>query len=488
MKAISKSNLDNELKELLKVVEKQDKQQQAAKKAAASSRQLGWIAAARAYLWWRDANQQQGYLDALYASKNIPNNQLSNRTNFNPLVRLIWGIHGDKWQHVSTLAHAIAALDEEFTENTHLYKRNAEDELVAYIADNRGLKRVREKSSLKFDDEGTVVIEKAQKNAKKKKAKALPKDTSKEILKRQTDHIADATGIASISIGEVAVNTKNTTGSDLVVVLAKRNDAGDLVVLGTTNDTALVEQVVLECVEFDQSKLTPILRLIVECLRPHVVPKALHKRFVRDKFFTKHKVTISDDGKKEERREVARLVFTKDGKVLISKTLSKASLLTVSQPKEISLALSNAMFMSGKDRYWLETDLINDGQIALYTSNPADGLIDVEKAVKASKQLSLQNELTGNQRPIYFYDCDLLDSEWQYQPTIKNLDDINFDWELEAGKTFIDRLCAKHFDAWLDFVRERIHIKENKAFQLAFADDHGAGRKQLRRIRDDEGL
>ena len=468
------TTLDAELRRIIKVVEKQDRHEQAAKKLESSSRALKWRAVAQAYLWWREASQQSAYLDTLYQQSDIPNNQLGNRTNFNPLVRLIWGIHGERWAHVSSLAKTIAALDDEYTANPHLYKRNAEDELVAYIEDNGGLSGVRQKSSLKFDDENAVVPDEKPKKANKKKTKELPKETSKELLKRQTDHIDSSKGTASINIGDVAVNTANTTGADLIVVLAKRDSVtGNLIVLGTTNDTTLVEQAVLHCVDFDQTKLTPILRLIVECLRPHVVPRALHKRIVRDKFFTKHKVVIDDDGKKEERREAVRFVFTKGGDVLLSKTLSDASLLTISQPKTIKLALPNAIFMRGMDRYWLETDLINDGQIALYMSEPSDALADVTtKHVKATKQVALKNELTGTERAVYFYDFDLLDDQLQHQPTIKKPDQIGFDWKLEASKTFIDRLCAKHFDEWLDYVGDRIHLSHNKAFQLVFADDH----------------
>ncbi|WP_156309728.1 hypothetical protein [Novosphingobium sp. AAP93] len=432
----SQGTLDKRLKQLIKVVEQQDRHEKAAKKLEESSRRLKWQAVARAYLWWREADKQQGYLDALYASKNIPNNNLSNRLNFNPLVRLIWDIHGERWAHVSSLAQTIAALHEEYLENPQLYKRYPEDELISYIQQEGGLSGVKKKGSLKFDDDDSVVEE--PKKKQKTQSKTLPKDVQKELLKRQTDHVASSSGIATIDVGEAAVNTENSTGSDLLVVLAKRDSSGNLVVLGTTNDTTLVEQVVLDCVEFDTSKLTPMLRLIVECLRPHIVPKALHKRGVRDKFFTTHKVRIKEDGKKEDVQESVRLVFTKHGDVLVSKRISHASLLTISKPKEVKLVLSNALFLRGADRYWLETDHIIDGQIALHTSEPVDALNDASKPLVASKRLTLKNDLTQATRDIYFYDYDNLDEQLKRQPTVKELDEIRFDWELTASKTFVD--------------------------------------------------
>lgn len=462
--------LDKQLRSLIKVVEKQDRHERAARKLEESSRALKWQAVARAYLWWRSAEKQQGYLDALYASKGIANTVRGNGINFNPLVRLIWDIHGERWAHVSSLAKSIAGLHVEFMDNPHLYKRNAEDELVAYIEDNGGLIGVRNKVSLDFDDDGNVVEDKKKKA--KSSVKAVDKDVQKELLKRQTDHIAASSGFATIDVGEAAVNTQNTTGSDLLVVLAKRDDKGKLVVLGTSNDTDLIERTVLECVEFDQSKLTPMLRLIVECLRPHIVPKVLQKRGVRDKFFTTHKLRIKEDAKKLDVPEAVRLVLTRDGRVLVSKRISKASLLTISQPKEVALTLNNAMFLRGADRYWLETELINNGLIALYTSEPVDALIEVTKPLLASKRLTLKNDLTNASRDAYFYDYDNLDEDLLRQPTIKNLDAISFDWELSADKTFIDHLCAKHFDEWLEGVGTRIQVQHNKCFELVFADDY----------------
>ena len=92
-KMATKKALDAELKKLVKAAAAQEKVEQAAYKLDEKSRMLAWRATARAYLWWREANQQPAYLEKLYADNNIANNKPSdNRINFNPLVRLIWEI------------------------------------------------------------------------------------------------------------------------------------------------------------------------------------------------------------------------------------------------------------------------------------------------------------------------------------------------------------------------------------------------------------
>ena len=107
--AKSEGSLDKQLEKLIKVVEQQDRHDKAARKLAEISRALKWQAVARAYLWWRNAEQQKGYLEALYTTKGIANTVRGNGINFNPLVRLIWDIHGERWAHVSSLAKTIAS-------------------------------------------------------------------------------------------------------------------------------------------------------------------------------------------------------------------------------------------------------------------------------------------------------------------------------------------------------------------------------------------
>ena len=471
-KMATKKALDAELKKLVKAAAAQEKVEQAAYKLDEKSRMLAWRATARAYLWWREANQQPAYLEKLYADNNIANNKPSdNRINFNPLVRLIWEIPKIRAAYVSSLAQSISALDEEFTDNPDLYKNEAQDNLVSFILDNGGLAGIRAKSSLKFDAED-VVIPEPPKNKKAEKPLGPSPQVQKELLKRQKSNIATMPTIGTINVGEVAVDTNNSTGNNLIAILARREAAGTLTAIGTTNDTALIEQIALACIQIDQSRLTPILRLIVECLRPHVLPRVLHKRRLRDKFFTTHKVKIGDDKKKVDMHESVRFVLLRDGRVLISKRGSRASLITISEPKEVKLAFSTAIIMRGADRFWMETDLINEGMIALYTSVPVDALNKATKSKMASNELTLENDFKIGKRVIYFYDFAVLTEDFQRQPTISDPDKIKYDWEIETSKTFIDRIAAKHFDEWLVHVRDYIHLAHTKSFQLVFADKH----------------
>src|SRR6056297_1109115 len=71
-----------------------------------------------AYLWWREAEAQKGYLEATYKAAGITTRKRgSNQPNFYPLVRLVWSIDIKKQAGtVSNWARSILALHEEFTE------------------------------------------------------------------------------------------------------------------------------------------------------------------------------------------------------------------------------------------------------------------------------------------------------------------------------------------------------------------------------------
>ena len=87
----------------------------------------------------------------------------------------------------------------------------------------------------------------------------------------------------------------------------------------------------------------------------------------RKNFYNKTKFEIENNGKKENVRENARVVLKRNGNILVSKSTSDASLVVNYKPKNSKKFLLNEdLWLRGSDRFWLETELINDGEIALY--------------------------------------------------------------------------------------------------------------------------
>jgi hypothetical protein len=94
-------------------------------------------------LWWREADQESGYLEGLYKQREIGfRASESNLPNFNPLIRLIWNMEElgtSERVTVSQWNKALQKVHEHFVENPNDFRHNAEGKLAAYIQREGGI-------------------------------------------------------------------------------------------------------------------------------------------------------------------------------------------------------------------------------------------------------------------------------------------------------------------------------------------------------------
>ena len=131
--------------------------------------------------------------------------------------------------------------------------------------------------------------------------------------------------------------------------------------------------------------------------------------------------TIKDENEnKLQINEVTRLTWKTDGTILVSKSTTKVGLVTIVKPTT-KFKLKEDIRLRGSERYYVETNLIHDAEIALYNAEPQNNLADVKsKKLKATKQLTLKNTETKQTRNLYFYDFSRVNENTHYQPTIEN--------------------------------------------------------------------
>lgn len=306
------------------------------------------------YLWWREARNTEGYLEQLYAAEDIGfRKSASNRPNFHPLVRLVFKLQQQvEAMQISNWAHAIAALDDEYTAKPFIYKNrgNAVGELIDFIGDNGGVSGLRKLNNQQIEEFGDEVFE-PTKQKKSPSQKAIEKKikTQTQVLKHKKQQIAQSDNSKIIEIGEVATNE-----DELIVVLARRNDkSGKLTVIGSTADDDVINKTIMECAEIDLSTASPSLRVIAESLKPSVIPRQMQKRKLRKNFFSKTKIKLDDGEKPVEMREETRLVIKADNTILVSKIRSDASLTTIAYPT-FNFDLKKDVFLRGSDRYFWE--------------------------------------------------------------------------------------------------------------------------------------
>jgi len=433
---------------------------------AESSRELLYRNLADAYFWWRDARNEAGYLDRLFAENGITYRNTANRLNFSPVVRLAFPRIRTDDATVSYYNKALWAIDNEYDAHRQRYENPSKINVMkAFIHDAGGVDGLKELVREAVDGETEVNVE-ISKKAKKTKnlsedAVLLKRSDERKILKNKMHILKASRGFATVDAGALAA-----TSDDLVVLLAKRSKrTGKITLVASTTDTQIVEAVINECGELDLSNTPPILRLLIECLRPHIVPQLIHKLGLRGKFYDEHKVGWDDvEDKAIMRPERARLVIRADGSILVSKILSDASLTTISRPK-MQIAVPCDILLRGNDRNWIETILMNEAQLPLISCEPSNALTDADEDKSATKQLKLFSQSSGHARNIYFYDTDLIKSEHSYQPMIVDAA-IGYAWEIKAKKKFIDRFYRQSVQAWLNGYGK--HFRHKKASRIGF--------------------
>ena len=430
-----------------------------------SARRTLYSTLVETYFWWRQASQKDGYLEKRFADANIKFKTKLNRPNFNPVVRLVMGMQ----QHlhnvqIANFASAINAIDDEYLRNEHIYKhRDAVEELVDWIGDSGGLSGITGAKKEEIEEYGYDYKGAGNKNKKTKKDDEKKAKQQLEVLGLKKVAIAQNEATNTFDIGEVG-----TDNDDLVVVLAKATGNGnELRLVGSTAQQALVDGAVMQIGEVDFANLPPHLRMLCEVVKLNTITKSLQNYGGRNNFYNKSKLVIEREGKKENVRENARVVLRQNGTILVSKSTSDASLTTYYIPSKKFL-LNEDVWLRGSDRFWLETELINDSEIALYDATDLEA--QTNKQLKAQKQITLKNTITKQKRNIYFYDFSRIDDATMYQPAIVK-DEIDYDWAVKGNASYFRRLYEQHFDGWQHRVKHRLHTANNKAVAFDVSED-----------------
>lgn len=420
------------------------------------------------YLWWREASQTPGYLDQRFEQEGIRFRSQLNRPNFNPVIRLVFKMQ----QHlqnvqISNWGSALNAIDDEYQRNAHIYKhRDAISELVNWIDENGGLAGICGRKKEEIEEYGYDYKEPAGKKSSTRTDLSKSKK-KREIIELKKISISRSSSPLTFDVGEVGSDQ-----DDLVVLLAKATGNGSkLRLIGSTAQQTLVDQAVMQIGEVDFLHIPENLRMLCEAVKLNAIPRALQEYGARSKFYDQSKIIVDDDGKKYRSKEQPRLVFRKDGSILVSKSTSAASLVTRYKPTK-KTQFDQDYWLRGTDRYWIETALINEGEIALYDAKPKSGLgKQTDPEIQANKKIELHSALTQHTRNLYFYDFSRIDDETMFQPDIID-ERIDFDWLIEGKASFFRRLYDQHFNGWQHRVKHRVAAAGNKA--VAFeVNEHG---------------
>jgi hypothetical protein len=421
-----------------------------------------------AYLWWRDADKDHKYLASTYKAAGITTRKRQgNSPNFYPLVRLIWNIDASK--HASTIsnwARSLLALHEEYGNKPELYKHSPRADLINYIKDKGGLGALRGEKQLtaaQLAEEEEAGVAEEKRGRPKLEAPAYAAVTDAKIASLQAVKPKAVIG----SFPTAVTNTDN-----LVVMLGRRNAAGQIEILGSDYSETLVQSALNACTTLDRSAVTPSLRLIAEALEPHALPAKLEK--YRNKFFDDSSVERSsaatEDGvtlKAERVKEATRLRYrpaTKD--FLLSKAMAPASVVTYVRP-HMEFGCDGEVIMRGEDRSWVERELLNQQKLTLYSATPDFGLLGGNQAGgKVRYELQIEDTAKQHGRTFYFYSKGSVPTETNVQASIKDTAFLAWDWELTATVQWLAEFDAQCATPYVNKIRGFFNKTKFASLQL----------------------
>lgn len=426
------------------------------------------------YLWWREADRQAGYLDAKYAAAGITTRKRkANSPNFYPLVRLVWNIDPTKQAStISNWAKSLLALHDEYTGKTELYAQNARADLINYIKDEGGLARLRGEKSMTAAElaaEEAAGVQLQQRGRPKLTAPAPANVTASKL--EAVKAIAPKATIPSFP-------TAVTNTDNLVVMLGRKNAAGQIEIVGSNYSDQLVQTALDACTALDRSNVTPSLRLIAEALEPHALPAKLES--YRKKFFDESEVertvTLRDldkDGNPKTEvqkiKQATRLRYRPSATdFLVSKTATPASLVTYARP-HAAFVCADEVILRGADRSWIESELLNKQKLTLYEVEPNNGLAATQGTVKATHTLRLDDATSEHTRNIYFYEKSTVPVESNEQSSIKNPAALTWDWELETTVQWLAEFDAQCATPYVNTIRGFFDRQKFGSIQLQVA-------------------
>ena len=94
------------------------------------------------YIWWREAQLYEGFLNELYEELNITTRK-NNEENFVRVIRLAWRIDwdGNRGASLQKWSKALKEIHHEYESNKEKYKFNAIDSLILFIRSSGGVSK-----------------------------------------------------------------------------------------------------------------------------------------------------------------------------------------------------------------------------------------------------------------------------------------------------------------------------------------------------------
>jgi hypothetical protein len=406
---------------------------------------------ASVYMWWRDALQQGDYLEQCYASANIRNNK-TREANFRPLLKLVTSSRiasGDE----DTWTKALRAVDADFSQNLAHYAVDPVDRICHFIKTNGGKTGLAYHGKIEVDEDEAV------------EAIGLYTLDDSELLAtlKAEARIHYAKGAANIQLPALQLNDDGYS-----VVIVKKQGAGYALV-GTTNETKLLDAALVSTYRSDFEALPLTMRVVLEPLHMLNIPNCLASSYA--KFIEVSNLADAWDPKRRKEKAYKRLTYrAAEQDFLLSTMQVDSSVVVKARPKSnVMVRKQGDMFLPNSTRQSVEVRLLHQGAFNLFKPSSADKFTSVGRRYIAANYVDLTTKVavddvegvtaqevvanTANlsHPPLSFvpFHTAFGEPRWQVVNKTQRMKpawqaDVDLDWLRQTSTAFLDKWIAAY--------------------------------------------
>jgi hypothetical protein len=434
-----------------------------------------------AYLWWRKANAVKGYLDSLYEEAGITHNNIKNKINFRPMLRLL--SEGDIDDNELLIwTKALNKVHEKYQSAPKTFATNAVNQLALFIKNSNGKTGLAGYHNKQNDDADYEEQCDDASDAAEIKSLVFTLDDS-EFLPMLAHEARSYYG-GHHSLQDVALPALNLTEHGYSVVVVK-SDGTTTNLVGTVADQSIVDNTLIRTYrnEFDAMPLT--MRCVVEPLHLLNVPNVIARSI--DKFIENSKVEDTIDGDKKE-RAYKRLVYRADtGEFMLSHMYMPSSIVLTAKPNQPMFgAGAGDMFINNYVRQSIEVRLLHQNMFNLFTTNSPQKYKALPKGVgnayiaQLDTKLKIADDGAATAELVKHHTTNLKHPSiaWMpfYKHTIKprwqasaNVVAFKSDWHGTMDIDWIRTTSVAFFDNWIAAYANKANRPVNKTLNLTFS-------------------
>lgn len=432
------------------------------------------------YLWWREARKYEGFLEDLYAKRNLV--QRGQEEKFTRLVSLVWQIDwsGHEAPKLQKWAKALRGLHHEYETNRDAYQvQDASEKIRQFFNAMGGIGAVAQIVSPLQQTDDDVASGK-QKAATPKKKSELDVLSEQQVRSKHIELGERYFANEDPYIKNIVSKGKklNVTRKGYAVALVRRTANGGLDILSLTNNDAIVQDTIVETYKRNDEALPPILRTLSETIKTQTLPVQLEK----------HRQGLNDvtevmgaDGKTKLRTVKRLLLRPKTKDILLSECRTDCSVVTLVKPNRFPSNVAEDITLRAVNHKYIEQNMLQTRDLCFYTTETKQLETVKDESLKASHRLQTKNTVTDRIHNLYFYKLSSQADGSKPQAEI-NRDALGAPtWMATVNKEWVEDLQSICVANWLrefgpQLNRDRhkqVMLKLSKSFEISYDGTRG---------------